>query len=250
MITWIGFLAKLTEFFVTKVAGRRIDLSSDRRHRAAKALVRFYHALAESGAILTELLEIFGNAYQKKKPILFSKDIVPFENRITRLNEELARQFDELVRAIGILYPDLASLLYKIRGFKTATITSFGILLKKARFEIEYDGLHPFKKISFTTFRDGVAEIDFEEFMKSSTLHRDDFPYTVPESNRLAEALSVLLVEDEFTSADFEKMAYLQERLVNQKVLLDEATKLLRVFIAQNFTFSDLLHVSDAPDIW
>lgn len=133
MITWIGFLAKLTEFFVMKVAGRRIDLSSDRRHRAAKALVRYYHALEESGAMLTELLEIFDNAYQKQKPILFSKDIVPFENRITRLNEELARQFDELVRAIGILYPDLASLLYKIRGFKTATITSFGILLKKGK---------------------------------------------------------------------------------------------------------------------
>lgn len=95
-----------------------------------------------------------------------------------------------------------------------------------------------------------MAEIDFEEFMKSSTLHRDDFPYTVPESNRLAEALSALLVEDEFTSADFEKMAYLRERLMNQKILLDQATELLRLFIAENFTFSDLLHVSGVPDLW
>jgi hypothetical protein len=243
MITWIGLLAKLTESVLTKLAGRRIELSLDKRHRAAKGLLRFYDTLQQARDLVEELVDVFGAACSRRKPVLFSKDLVPFENAIVRVNEDFQRHFDEMAAAISILSPELGSALHTVRGFKTSTTTAFGALLKKARFELEYDGLHPFRKVAFTTFRNEVLELDIEALAEASSIPiSDDPPFGPPESNELARALATLLVEDEFTADDFEKVAYLRDRLRNQKVVLEVAVELLRKFIAANFTVADLLY--------
>jgi hypothetical protein len=240
MLGWLGFSAKVLEFVLTKAAGRTIDLSLDRKHRAAKAFLRLYDTLSSSAILLDDLLPIFDQAVQKQKPVIFSQHLVPFENRITRLTEDLRRQYSELVGAIYIFDPKLATLLADVQGLKVQSLTAFGALLRKARFVIEFDGLHPFRRISFTTFRDEITNLDLAAITQASA---DPYGSAIPcrAANNLVEALSVLLIEDEFTASDFEKLRYLRDRLKVQAGLLNQVLPMLRDFIASNFTISDAL---------
>src|SRR6266478_5195584 len=116
MLGWLGFAAKVIEFVLTKTAGHTIDLSFDRKSKASKALLRFYETLEESSVLLKQLLKVFNEAIQRQKPVWFSKDLVPFENRISRRTEDVARQYGELVDGIRIFDPHLASLLQSVQG--------------------------------------------------------------------------------------------------------------------------------------
>src|SRR5205085_1101563 len=107
---------------------------------------------------------------QRQKPVWFSKDLVPFENRIIRLTEDVARQYGELVDAIRIFDPHLASLLQSAQGLKVQSLTAFGVLLRKARFTIEFGGLHPFNRLSFSTFRDEAANINLDAIVQASRM--------------------------------------------------------------------------------
>jgi hypothetical protein len=237
-------LAKVADFAISKAADRAIQWPPDRKRTAARGLLRFYETLEESSLLLEQLIEVFNEAIKRKKPILFSKDLVPFENRVTRLTEDLKSQYDKLVGAIYIFDRRLALLLERIQGFKTVSLSAFGILLAKARFEIDYDGLHSFSKVSFSTFHDEMAEIDFEAIIKSQKFvgrpvkEESFFPDA---TNKLVEALSVLLVEDEFTASDFEKVKYLRDRFQRQAKSLEKTLAMLREFIASNFTIADVL---------
>jgi hypothetical protein len=254
MIGWLGLCAKIVDFIISKAADRTITWSLGARRKAARALIRFYETLEQSSLLLQNLIEVFNNALKRKKPISFSKDLVPFENDITRLTEDVARQYDELVAAIGLFDPKLARLLDRVRGLKVIALTAFGRLLQNARFAIEFDGLHPFRKVSFSTFRDEVADINLEniieaqlalpesgERLRAIPVGKHKYKLVVQEQNKLVEALSVLLVKDEFTASDFEKVRYLRDRLKNQAKLLERALPMLRKFIASNFTISDVL---------
>jgi hypothetical protein len=254
MIGWLGFCAKVVDFIISKAADRTITWSLDARRKAARALIRFYETLEDSNLLLQNLIEVFNNALKRKKPIFFSKDLVPFENDITRLTEDVARQYDELVAAIDFFDPKLARLLHRVRGFKVSALTAFGRLLQNARFAIEFDGRHPFRKVSFSTFRDEVADINLEniieaqlalpksgERLRAIPVGKHKYKLVVQEQNKLVEALSVLLVKDEFTASDFEKVSYLRDRLQNQANSLERVLPMLQKFIAANFTMSDIL---------
>jgi hypothetical protein len=241
VLTWTGLIARLTESFLSRIAGKQVELSRDRRHRAAKALLKFYYSVVEANEVLVELLQVFERALQIRKPVRFSKDLVPLENRISAVNDELSRQFGQLVSAISIFDPALASLLYSIRGFKTTSLTAFGMLLERARFRIEFGGLHPFDRIVYSTFKDDVLELDIASLLKHAP---KDFSESFEPSdlNGLVEALAVLLIEEEFSASDFDKLAYLRDRLRAQKAALETAGTDLRSFLANQFNFSDLLY--------
>ena len=242
MLGWLGFFAKTVEFLLTKVAGHTIDLSLDRKHRATKGLLRFYSTLEESDEVLEQVLTIFDEAVERRKPVIFSKDLVPFENQITDLTEDFARHYNELIDAIYIFNPPLAYLLQDVQGLKVQSLTAFGDLLRRARFAIEFGGLHPFEKVSFSTFDDEIADINLDEIIEASEFDDrqfDDLPGRAP--NKLVDVLSVLLVEDEFSASDFEKIRWLRDRLRKQAGLLEKALPMLRDFIASNFTISDAL---------
>lgn len=96
MLTWTGLIARLTESFLSRIAGKQVELSRDRRHRAAKALLKFYYSVVEANEVLVELLQVFERALQIRKPVRFSKDLVPLENRISAVNDELSRQFGQI----------------------------------------------------------------------------------------------------------------------------------------------------------
>src|SRR5438034_551762 len=129
MVGWTGFAAKVIEFVLNKAAERVIDLSRDQKHRASKALLRFYDTLQESSVLLKELLDVFDREIERQKPVFFSKHLVPFENRIDRLTADVTRQYDELIDAIYIFDRQLANLLQNVQGFKVQSLTAFGILL-------------------------------------------------------------------------------------------------------------------------
>jgi len=139
--------------------------------------------------------------------------------------------------------PELAHLLQDVHGLKVQALTAFGVLLRKARFIIEFGGLHPFTRVSFSTFEDEIANMQLGEIVaqQSESEKRQIADMPRHPSNNLVESLSVLLVEDEFTASDFEKVRYLRDRLRNQANLLEKAMPALRAFIASNFTISDAL---------
>src|SRR5205823_12288115 len=99
-----------------------------------------------------------------------------------------------------------------------------------------------FKKVSFSTFEDEIADINLDEIVEASNVENrqtDGIPGRAP--NNLVDALSVLLLEDEFTASDFEKVHYLRDRLRKQAALLEKTLPIFRDFIASNFTISDAL---------
>jgi hypothetical protein len=255
MLGWTGFQTKIVDFLLSKAIDRVSKFLPDEKRKAARALIRLYEHLEDSDLLLEDLLEVFDKALEQKKPILFSKNLVPFENQITRLTEDAARQYDELIATIYLFDPDLARLLERARTFKVFSWTMFGLLLRKARFSIEFDGLHPFGKVSFSTFRDEVANINLDEIiaaqrsaspygagrLRAIPVGKNKYTLVGQEPNKLVEALSVLLVEDKFTASDFEKVRYLRERLRTQAKLLKQTLPRLREFIASNFTMSDVL---------
>jgi hypothetical protein len=254
MIGWSGFCAKVTEFVISKATGHAVTYWFDQKRSVARALVRLYETLQKSSELLEHLLRVFDEAVEKKKPIAFSKDLVPFEGRITRLTQDVAAQYNNLIHAIHIFDPRLAELLTSVEGFKFTAVTPFGLWLRKARFAIEFDGLHPFTKVSFTTFQDEIANINLDDIieaqqrisaesrsLRSIPTGKRKYTHVVREPNKLVEALSVLLVKDEFTASDFEKVRYLRDRLRMQATLLERVLPMLRQFIAENFTLSDIL---------
>ena len=117
-------------------------------------------------------------------------------------------------------------------------MTAFGALLRKARLAIEFGGLHPFEKVSFSTFDDEIADINLEEIVEASKFDNGQSS-TMPgrSPNKLVDALSVLLGEGEFTASDFEKVGYLRARLRKQARLLEKTLPILRDFIASNSQF-------------
>jgi len=260
MIGWLGLCAKVLESVLSKATGHALTFFFDQKRRVAMTMVKLYETLEESSVLLEQLLEVFDQAVEKKKPISFSKDLVPFENRITRLTRDVAARYNDLIHAIYIFDPRLAELLKSAQNFKFTAVTPFGLWLRKARFSIEFDGLHPFKKVSFTTFQDEIANINLDDIIAAQQLipaesrrvrsmptGKRKYTHVVEEPNKLVEALSVLLVEDEFTASDFEKVRYLRNRLQQQANLLKKVLPKLQEFIRANFTISDLVGYHSSP---
>ncbi len=189
--------------------GFRCDLSLDRKHRAAKGLLRLYNALQDNATLAGELLLVFDRAVERKKPVWFSKDLVPFENRINYSIEEFARHYHEFVDAIYIFEPQLAQLLQDVHGLKFQALTAFGVLLRKARFVIEFGGLHPFTRVHFSTFDDAIADLPLDKLIEGDSQSGQHQRFDMPRhpSNKLVESQRVLLIEDEFTASDFDKVS-------------------------------------------
>jgi hypothetical protein len=241
MIGWIGFIGKVVEAVVKTAAGKTVARSFDRRYRAAHALVKFYHTLHETNEILDRLIRIFDQAVEKKKPVIFSKDLVPLESRIHENAAELRAAFTGLCSAIYVFDPELARMLARIQGFKMASLTAFGALYDRAVFRIEVAERHPFSSVSFTTFSDDIKSLDLAKLVSESRFPHilDDF--STFEMNKLVAALGTLLIEDSFGPSDFGKVDFLNQRLKNQRQLAVRAEKGLRKLIASQFTIADLL---------
>jgi hypothetical protein len=130
MIGWSGFCAKVREFVISKATSHAVTYWFDQKRSVARALVRLYETLQESSELLEHLLRVFDEAIEKKKPIAFSRDLVPFEGRITRLTQDVAAQYNNLIHAIHIFDPRLAELLKSVKSFK---FTAAYIRLRKFR---------------------------------------------------------------------------------------------------------------------
>ena len=66
MFGFVGFVGKVIDLVLTRVAGKHIELSLDKKQQAAKAFVRFHESVTDLQAVLDEFLKYSESFIQRR----------------------------------------------------------------------------------------------------------------------------------------------------------------------------------------
>lgn len=244
MITWTGFVGEMIKFVVTKLVGKRLDMSLDRKSWAARSFLNFYDAVADLEDILHEVIGSLEVACDRRKPVIFSKNLIRLAPDIDKTSKEFLRTLNATMYAVEIFDPKLALLLCDIHYLKWRHLTALSEVFQNAQFSILFTGLHPFKKLSFTSPTEQALAIDFEEYYRTMPeVQRNKFRNAdSPDAHKkLVKFLVRNAVAKEIGPQDFEQALSLCKELQLHRAKLCEAHEALRAFIAGAFTLEDVL---------
>lgn len=101
MITWLGFIGNMVEFMATKLLGSRIDLTLDKKRKAARTFLRLHHILKELEAVTLEIHEKIGNP-NRDYPLGNGAWLFNIDQEVTRLSNEFLHLALQLEDVLGI----------------------------------------------------------------------------------------------------------------------------------------------------
>jgi hypothetical protein len=166
MIAWAGFIAKIVEFVSTKLIGKIIDISLDRRSCAAKTFLAFYNSFVSLEKLLEKIIAIFDEAQQKCKPAIFSKKMIEVADEIQEVSKDFLGCLNSTVNAIHIFDPKLAALLAEIRVGKGHWLSIYDIF-SDAKFNITAKARRNMENIIYTFPGKDAESIDLEKYYQN-----------------------------------------------------------------------------------
>ncbi len=241
MIAWAGVVAKLAEYIATKLIGKKIDMTLDKKSRAAKAFLTFHNAFIELDDVLSKTIDLLDNACNRRKPVIFSKELLRLVPKIQEVSKSFLSSLSSTTAAIQIIDPRLSELLKIVASFKGTYFSPLAKLLLTNKFEVEFTGLHPFKTLSFTKPDSSVLEIDYETYyaMTADVTH-----LLIPASwaqEQLVKAMQQGISQYEIGPRDYDKARALCIELKEHRQRIAVAREALREFISKTFSIEDLL---------
>src|SRR3954451_9085016 len=118
MFTFAGFIGKMIEFLVTRVAGKHIDLALDEKKTAARAFFRFHESVAQLKAILDEFLEYSETFIQGRNFNVRASRISAIAGKLNPASKEFVNSLEQLGPALALYDPALAKVLGRAARLK------------------------------------------------------------------------------------------------------------------------------------
>ncbi|MDX2215796.1 MAG: hypothetical protein SFY66_21210 [Oculatellaceae cyanobacterium bins.114] len=124
MLGWLGFLGKLVEFSITKIAEKKLDLALDQRKQAAKSFLSLYESLEQLEQAAIEFIYQSQNGLaSENKRVLYRVPIVRISKDIDNASTIFFKSFNDLRQIISLYDEELHKMLWGIRVGKS-TIAS------------------------------------------------------------------------------------------------------------------------------
>jgi len=236
VITGSVLFAKAIEFIVTKLISKKIDLAMDKKSRAAHAFWDLYNSLIEADKLLAKVINVFTEACENQKHIVFSKKLVELAPEIDSCSKTFFTALHNTISAVHIFDPNLAILLAGIQNMKGGYLSLLP-LVESFELDVDFQRLHPFKKINYITLGENVAKLDLDVYYAKIS----DLDSAIKTHTELVTVIKQWVIEGEIKPKDFVKICNFSKELMGYKKKLGEARETLRVFISKSFSIEDLL---------
>jgi len=255
MLTSLALIGKVIEFLLTRIAGKKVDLSLDEKKRAAKAFVRLHEAILSLELILDNFLIYIEGFRVGRNSKIYE---VHIKQRVLRNLEPASREFvdslKQLTPVLSIYDPVLHHLLGEIYVLKLHLLTNFYYIVRQSLEDPKNYESSLTKPIFFNISESDKRFCSLEFSMPTDELLEMDLAYLQQKLNEK------LLVEDQYlellqivrqnmetvqiTYVQVDKLVALLPKLKEHRDNLDSARESLRKFIQDNFSLSDVLYVT------
>ena len=246
MLTWVGFVARLLDFVLTKIVGRKVDFALDERKRAARAFLDLCDAVDEIVALTEIFLARLQPIVDGEKSRIFSAWLAPIAGELDHASNAFVQALSDLQRVIAIYDPQLSGMLSNIRESKAeilAGISLSGIFATGMRFQIT-EGKR-LKAIEYTMPTEEAMGADFEgmyrafeELLESRRRTPAEWPV-----DSLTSFVRDRMIVGSVTPTSVDEIRALHRVISEYLPLLVSTSDRLGQFIRERFTIEDLLYV-------
>lgn len=241
MVTWSGFIAKMVELLVAKIAGKKIDLALDDRKRAARTFLRLHHLLNELETITREIYSNIDNP-DRDFPRMRGAWAYDVDRRVSDLSNDFFRLSDELEFALSIFDPILEQALSNLQYSK------FSLLVCAAHgWRSAGKDLAASTEATFTYPNETLMSIDFESHYqwllrnKEPKLDSLDWPQSVLIGIEGVEMICEDAIPKESGEARLMQITKLRRILDSHLTRMMDANAALKSFIGKSFRIEDVL---------
>lgn len=282
MLTWMGFVGKLIDLLINKLAGKKIDLALDEKKKAAKAFVRFHEAVVELEQTLANLLTYIETFKENRNTKIHMSQM---GRRVTGNLNKASVEFVESLKDLGeVIYfydYDLALLFAEIFFMKQGLLQNvYAFFERSVQLELEIESEYYEKRpktvyedefgnkrilpvakfttilvdnsycsIEYTIPDDTLMNLDFKEQFEQIVRSKNttDFWERHRNMQKLQDEVFTIIslnTKSEFIRyEDKEKLIELYPKLKSHKELLTKAREGLREFIQKQFSLADVLYI-------
>lgn len=270
MLTWLGFFGKLIDFTVTKLLGKKIDLSLDEKKRAAKAFLRFHDSVLELEIILGKFIAFVESIIAGRNSRIYGSKLETAIEGLERASSEFIKNMESLGQVLYFYDDQLATLFAHVYIGKAGMVRNLYAYLSSSSY--------------LEAVRKGIVSdsLDYESERsrifgdlppaKFSVIHQQGLSaisYTIPDDDLIDFLSGKKVIENEELLRDFdcvqnwgmslikdkisedyidpenkEKLIELHPILKSHMETLSDAREKLREFIKDHFSLEDLLYVA------
>jgi hypothetical protein len=273
MFGFVGFVGKCIDLILTRVAGKHIELSLDKKRQAAKAFVRFHESGTDLQAVLDEFLKYSETFIQQRNFNLRASRIAPIVARLQPASREFVDSLGDLGPALRLYDPPLADVLGRVVVMKHGLLENvYSFFLQSVEAEVSRNAPYPktplraraafgytqvdayFCSLDLTLPNDTLIEADWNELVEKVARVKgpDILNLFFDERNRAREIehnanlLEIIQNNIEHLHIDYSdlpRLTSLYSKLQQHRKILSEALEGLRNFITGQFSISDVLSV-------
>lgn len=273
MLGWLGFLGRLVEFSITKIAGKKLDLALDQRKKSAKAFLSLHDSLERfEQAALEFVYQSEQGLSSGGKRVLYRVPVEKIAKDVDVASGIFFESFNDLRQIIHLYDVELHTMLWGIQAAKlhiAALLLDLSDLRGRKSFKIDTNSPSVFS-IDLSLPPKELVSIDLEEIFESkefkefhniayskiqnfptsmNSAELTGYPYKSMTQNRKPWPKNLLLssvkeatFNARFSDDDREQISQFVELLGQQIELIRSARKSLSKFIKDNFSFEDLLY--------
>jgi len=248
MITWSGFISKIIEYAIKKIADKRIGLSNDKKYIASKTFLELYENLIDIENVTKEVVNSIDLIVEEKKPVLFYQAIISIAPSILNTSNSFLNSLNKTGPVLSLYDPKLANILFLHRRGKGGYISELVRNIESNHeFKVRAIAQRNLDYLRYTT----PMMMGVEEKLNQLDLRYKEYDdkYEDSELSNLGRQLSIsdnpILNELEVNSFevknDIESLRNLRSLLIKHKSSLSHTRILLMNFIKSNFSIEDLL---------
>ncbi len=247
MFALAGFIGQLADFILKKVLGNRLDLTLDKKMRAAKAFLHFYDALIQIESVSFEFLKLIQPVVNGEQVRLFRAPFDQIAKEADKATQQFVKSFQELHEVVGIYDPALYIMLGDIVSFKAALgglPFQSSDFAKRMTFNISPNPNSVFYLQSLIPTHPLASQTLEHMYEMASKIKRQ------PSKENIAawpQDLLSSLVQDNFKDESIADnniglIKQLNEMVTKNIPLLSESRKNFGLFLKNNFSMEDILY--------
>ena len=250
MFTGAAIIGKLVELIASKLLGRAIDLTDDKRRRVCRAITALYFSVERLEELVEEVIRGIERSLETADPDSAVGTVLRVSPSLDALSQRFCDEGEELYWALTIFDPALATAV----GDLFMSKFSFLHFIEESISVGEQWPAKPGQPITFLEPSPEVLLLDVEAYYTwLRENHEKPFEERSPlnwPTEALQGRLDRLFQERQIALTDAGGWADLLKILVVHLQHLTRARELLRKFLAANFKIEEVLYVGKSlrPD--
>lgn len=242
MITGIGIIGKFVELIGSKLLGRTIDLSFDRRQRVCRALTELYFCVERLGELADDVVRAIARSAEINNPEWTVSVILNTAPSMDSVTQRLYDLGDELYWVLNIFDKHLATAVDDLYLSKFSLLNFLRRSIKVPQHSPE----HSSKSVCFFKPSDEVLSLDFESYYQwmreNHAKLEEKYCSVICPAEKFFGDLGKLFIEERINVTDMTSWENLSKIIQNHAVVLENARELLRKFLASNFRVDEVLY--------